>query len=234
VKRIVAFMVLALMMVAVGVNAQTIPSVIYGKAVNVGEVGGIKVTLKNIRTDTSVSMYTDKTGYFQFTPANMPFGFQNGDNFELSAKDVKNQINNLNAGDIRESNLNLLGNDCPSCPDCPSCDCPDCPTCYDCPIPDECEVCTDCPEPQECPEPEPTDESHLLDVILSGLAGAGVCGAAVTLTLGKTAQHFHRGIKNKHSIFTRHLDAEIRHKIGEYNPTYKKIGDKWVYVPKEE
>ena len=217
--------ILAMLVMAVGVSAQSMPMIISGTIVTEGSPWGYEVTLTNMRTGQEAKMKTDTAGHFIFDPQNMREGAWTGDVFEVEVAGDVFIVDDL-ANIPIHLDIDLTDKVvCPDCPvvNCPDPECPDCEVCEDCPEPT---VCDECPEPEECPEPTPTEA---VDLLITALAAAAVTGSAVTLTLGAKAKHYHRGIRNKHSILTRHRDPDIRHPMGEVAPVYVKLNGRYVY-----
>lgn len=223
-KTIIMAMIVALIVLAGAVDAMpSPPTAIYGSVKNEGNIQGIPITITNMRTDVRFTIKLDARGYYQFVPANMELGFDSGDSFTIEVEGTTADVETVEYGELRRIDIDLTGTCIPII-------CQVCPDPTICPDPI---VCDDCPEPVVCPEPEPITDNRAIEWLLAAIAGAGVSGTAVTLALGKKAQHFHRGIRNKHSLLTRHRDSDIRHPIGKATPIYKKIGDKWVYSEDE-
>ena len=217
-----------------GVTAQSLPMIISGFIVNEGDLSGFKVTCKNVRTDITYEFVTSHDGYFQFAPANEREGAIPGDDYIITVEGREQKVNDLRYIPIQLT-FDLTGEVCPKCIECKTCPIDNTPYkyCDECCVPTECEECpepTICPEPKECPE-IPDKSIEILMALLGGL-GLGVGG--VYLKLGKTAKHLHKGIKNYHSIYTKHRNDCIRHPRGEIAPVYKQIDGEWTYIPKEE
>jgi len=234
-KKIIIPLILTMMLLAVNVYAFGLPIVISGYVRNEGDISGITVTLRNMRTGGEMLLKTSGSGHFLFDVGNIAFGVRAGDTFEIGVNEHRIFIDDFNWVTYQpyEVEIDLFGRECPKCfecdvcEDCPPPECPDCKVCEDCPEPIVCPEPVICPEPEECPDP---DENKAMEILLTAIIAAGVAGGAVSLTLSSKAQHYHRGIRSKHSIFTRHRDSEIRHPIGEIVPLYKKINNKYIYV----
>lgn len=235
-KKIILPMILTMMLLAVAVSAvPSFPMVISGHVNNLGVLYGYKVTLTNVNTGESLTQITNVDGHFLFDANNIG-GLRTGDVFEVEVLGHKITIDDFNYDTYAPYyvKFDLHDIECPKCEVCE--DCPEPKPCPDCPEPDPClepDPCPDCPKCEECPEPC-DDEQKALDLLLAVLASAAVTGSAVSLTLSSKAKHYHRGIRNKHSIFTRHRDSLIRHPMGEIAPVYQKKGDRYVYIPKED
>ena len=135
-----------------------------------------------------------------------------------------------------EDNINYCG-DCVCTPT----NCPD----LICPTPGECSECS------ECDSEGFSSGDMLMAAILSIIASGGVIGTSVyyakrgdTVIKGVTLKtrvgtdgkithtHYHRGIRNYHSVHTSHSDIKERHARDELYPEYVKNEEgKYVYVP---
>lgn len=182
---------------------------------------------------------TNENGDYLEDAANFKIGYTDGQEFIIEAADQTKKVIYTNGKFSLYVEFDLIGSKakCPPelCDPCNCETCETCKTCESCTACTNCETCVTCKVCENCPScecPEPT-EQDAMNLILAALAGAAASGAAVSLTLGSKAKHYHRGIRSKHSIFTRHRDERIRHSVGEIAPVYRKINNKYTYIPKE-
>lgn len=251
-KTITLAIIMAMLLVPLA-SAMSIPVPVSGTITTDGYAGGFNVKITNIRTDESMTVVTNPQGqYFISSWTNHFDTPKYEDVFRIEVDGNYKSVIYRGGAIEADFYLEVEGPTCPVCDpvDCPSCNgdcsCPDCPSCPSCPscptCPEDttpysscsscCESCDTCEECPTCPAP---DANRAVEILLAALGGAAVSGAAVSLTLGKIAQHYHRGIVNKHSIYTRHRNPLIRHPIGEVAPAYAKDSTgKYVYVPKED
>lgn len=222
---LMAFWLLITLVGAVGIPS--FPLMVTGKV-----EGNPGFTIQVTNLDRGV-MWFDTTNYAGEYSIDISSATKVGDDIEVKVVECKENCVQVIRWDGSYENFEYINFDmseaCPPFPGCPEpIECPEDTTPYaEC---DEC--CDECPDPEECPESDP---NKAVEILLTAIASAGVAGGVVAVTLGKKAQHSHRGIRNKHSIFTRHRNATIRHPIGEVAPMYRKEDDRmYHYVPKED
>jgi len=245
-KLLISIMVVFMLLAAPAMGAMMQPAPVFGKVINEGVLSGIEIRATNLFTDESLTTITDDKGYYIFEFANSDKGLYDGENVRLEiigCSEPECISTHIFNGNFLNYDFDVIGVIEPVEPPCPPCDscCPMCVACDSCcPVDPSCppeanvENCASFCEDivcDECPEP---DANRSIEILLTALLSVGATAATVTLTLGKKAQHYHRGIRNKHSLLTRHRDATIRHPIGEAAPVYRKIDDKYVYIPEEE
>ena len=250
-KAIIPILVICSLVLLPLASALSIPVPVSGTITTDGYRGGYEVTITNTMTGETETLLTNPSGQYFISSWNNKFTNPNDqDVFKIQVEDSVKHV--VYTGGPIEADFTLEGVcpkcapcdcscddcNCGECPPCNSCcdngDCPDCncpadntpyAECNSCCQPEDCQDCPVCPEP---------DANRAVEILMGVLSGVAVGGAAVTVTLGKKAQHYHRGIVRKHSIFTRHRDARIRHPVGEVAPVYKLINGKYEYVPKEK
>jgi hypothetical protein len=246
-KNLLALLVICSLVMVPLASALSIPVPVSGTLTTEGYRGGYEVTVTNTRTGETTTILTNPSRQYFISSWNNEFANPNyQDIFRIEVEGVVKNV--VYTGGPIEADFTLdltcpkqypcecSDCDCGTCPSCNSCcesgDCPDCncecpadttpyAECNSCCQPEDCEDCPVCPEP---------DANRAVEILMGVLGGVAVGGSAVTLTLGKKAKHYHRGIKNKHSIFTRHRDARIRHPIGEVAPLYRLVDGKYAYI----
>lgn len=229
IKKILPLVMIFLLIGMMGTTqAQQQPLPIAVKVLNDQNVEGLYITVRNVRTGEQMEQFTNNAGEAIFDWANSRLKFSDGDRFIVTFLDMTQEFVYTGKA-VPIIVFDLYG----KFPDCPlDIVCPpkvDCPTCQIC---DTCQTCDTCEECQVCEE---VDENKALELLLGVIVGAGVSGAAVYVRLGQKAQHYHRGIRSYHSIFTRHRDPDISHPRGELAPVYRKNTEgKYVYIPEEE
>jgi len=240
-KLAVMALVMAMLVMAVGATAQTLPMIIAGNIITDGSPGGYKVTCTNMRTDRSATFITDINGHFQFNPQNFPEGVLVGDDFKISVGGESVTVNDLGYNPV-VIKIDLTGKEiCPEpkeCPDCPVCEeCPEDTTPYeDC---DSCcsVICADCDSCCECPEPEESFD-WAWGIIIGILAGAGGSAYALRNRMFTTIRtglkryvndygvekllHKHPGIRGYHNPDIVHRNKNIAHPKGQIIVNYKK------------
>ena len=238
---------LAMVIMSGAVLAQGFPSPISGMVSTNGYNGGYDVTVTNTNTNDFLVVVTNAKG--QYIIHSWSNFFKEPASQDVFHIEVEGEYKNVvyTGGPIEaDFNLNVV---CPKQEPivCKTCETPTCPApiaCPECPNPTTCTECPTCPSPptcptnptcptcetcEECPEPTPQDATNS---ILAAIIAAAAAGAAVTVTFTKKGpKHHHRGIRTKHSIYTRHRDPEIRHPMGELTPIYRRnTKGKYVYM----
>ena len=250
-KMIIVSMVLAMMVMAVGVSAQTLPMIITGNIIADGSPQGYTVTLTNLRTDAKASYITNNAGYFRFDPQNMIGGAYPGDDYMLEVGDAKIDIKDIGFIPV-ELKIDLVGHGLRPDADCPECPSTNCPVCDICPTPTVCPAPIVCPEPVICPDicddcPMPTEEDYdwAWAAIIAVLASSGATAFLLKNRIGLSPNtgfkiyvgengeekkvHKHSGIVGYHSPDTLHNNINMRHPRGMLLPKYHKVDGKWLY-----